>query len=40
MGDKQQDKKKKKLIGSCLFSSIKLYTAGILQNCPLKQGQI
>ncbi len=36
MGDKQGDtKKKKKLIGSYLFSSIKLYTAGVLQNCHL-----
>ena len=29
-------KKKKKMIGSYLFSSIKLYTAGILQNCHLE----
>jgi hypothetical protein len=36
MGDKQWDKKKKKLIGSYLFSSIKFYTPGISQNCHLE----
>ncbi len=40
MGKKKRSTKKKKLIVSQLFSSKKLYTAVILQNCHLEARQI